>query len=335
MKAMTLAAPGGLENLTLVERDRPEPGAGEILVRIHANALNYHDYVVAKGMIRSAFGRVLMSDAAGEIAAVGEGVTAFQPGDRVFSVFYPSWLSGEGEPGTTAGLIPGENCEGYAREYAAVPWTWFTKAPPGYSHEEAASLTCAGLTAWRAVVSAGQVKPGDVVLTQGTGGVSIFALQFAKAAGAVVIATSSSPEKLEKLRALGADHVVNYRETPDWGRQAKALTGGRGVDLVVEVGGAGTFAQSIEACRMNGRISLVGVLAGISGEVPLAKVFTSQLTIRGIRVGSRVDQEEMVRGIVASSLKPVLDQAFPLESLADAYRRQEAQKHFGKICVSI
>jgi NADPH:quinone reductase-like Zn-dependent oxidoreductase len=335
MKAMTLEPPGGLDHLRLVERERPRAGPGQVLVRVRANALNYHDYVTAKGMMPSAFGRVLMSDAAGEIEAVGEGVTAFQPGDRVFSVFYPTWLSGEGEPWTTAGLIPGENAEGYACEYAAVPWTWVTKAPDGYSHEEAAALTCAGLTAWRGVVSAGRAKPGDVVVTQGTGGVSIFALQFAKACGATVIATSSSPEKLAKLAALGADHVINYRETPDWGRAARDITGGRGVDLVVEVGGAGTFAQSIEACRMNGRISLIGVLAGIRGEVPLARAFTSQLTIRGLRVGSRADQEEMVRGLAASGVRPVIDSVYPLEALADAYRHQEAGRHFGKICVSI
>jgi NADPH:quinone reductase-like Zn-dependent oxidoreductase len=335
VKAMILDSPGGLDRLRLVERPRPEPAPGEVLLRVHANALNFHDYVVAAGMMAVADGRVPMSDAAGEVAAVGDGVTGLQPGDRVVSVFYPRWLDGEGTHETTAGCIPGETHDGYGREYAAVPAEWVTKAPPGYSHVEAATLSCAGLTAWRGVVTEARIRPGDVVLTQGTGGVSIFALQFARAAGATVIATSSSEEKLEKLRALGADHVINYRETPDWGRRAKALTDGRGVDLVVEIGGASTMAQSIAACRMNGAISLIGVRAGMEGAFPLAQAFLSQLTIKGIRVGSRAHQQEMIRGVAANGIKPVIDSVHPLEALADAYRRQEAQQHFGKICVEI
>src|SRR4051812_27908518 len=182
MKAMSLRAPGGLENLVLVQQDRPEPKAGEVLVRVHANALNYHDYVIAAGILPVANGRILMSDAAGKIAALGAGVTSLDVGDRVITTFYPAWLSGEASLATTGGHIPGETHDGYAREYVAVPENWVTKAPPGYSYAEAATLTCAGLTAWRAVVIDGNVKPGDVVLVQGTGGVSIFALQFAKAA---------------------------------------------------------------------------------------------------------------------------------------------------------
>jgi NADPH:quinone reductase-like Zn-dependent oxidoreductase len=217
----------------------------------------------------------------------------------------------------------------------AVPETWVTRAPAGYSHAEAASLTCAGLTAWRGVVTEAHVKPGDCVLVQGTGGVSIFALQFAKAAGASVIATSSSLEKLERLKALGADYLINYKETAQWGEAARELTGGRGVDLVVEIGGAGTFPQSVAACRIGGRIVLIGVLAGLSGEAPLATIFLKQLAINGIAVGSRANQLEMIRGIEATGMRPVIDATYPLEGLADAYRRQEAQRHFGKICVEL
>lgn len=335
MKAMIVDAPGGLDRLRLVERSTPEPGVGEVLVRVRANALNYHDYVVAAGVVAVADHRVVMSDAAGEIAAVGRGVTAFRPGDSVMSVFYPGWLAGEGAYATTGGLIPGETHDGYASEYVAVPATWITRAPAGYSPVEAASLTCAGLTAWRAVVTEAVVRPGDIVLTQGTGGVSIFALQFAKAAGATVIATSSSDKKLEKLREIGADHVINYRQTPEWGRRAKDITGGRGVDHVVDIGGGGTMAQSVAACRMNGRISLIGALAGRGQDAPWVQTFLEQLTIKGIRVGSRADQEAMIRGIEATGVRPVIDSVFPLEQLADAYRRQEARLHFGKICVEL
>jgi NADPH:quinone reductase-like Zn-dependent oxidoreductase len=332
MKAAVLKAPGGLDNITISERDPPRPGSGQVLVRVHANALNYHDYVVANGRVRIPEGRVLMSDGAGEVVEVGEGARAFHPGDGVVSVFYPAWLAGEPDEGSRV-IIPGETGDGWAAEYVAVPETWVTRAPAGYRHAEAASLTCAGLTAWRGVVTEGKVKPGDCVLVQGTGGVSIFALQFAKAAGASVIATSSSPEKLERLKALGADHVINYKETPRWGEAARELTGGRGVDLVVEIGGAGTLPQSVAACRISGRIVLIGVLAGLAGEAPTATIFLKQLAIKGIAVGSRADQLEMIRGIEATGLRPVIDSTYPLVGLADAYRRQEAQRHFGKICI--
>jgi NADPH:quinone reductase-like Zn-dependent oxidoreductase len=331
---MVLGTPAGLDNLQLVERDVPTAGPGQLLLRIHANSLNFHDYVVAAGISRVPHGgRVLMSDAGGEVVGLGDGVGDFAVGDRVVSVFYPRWIQGEGTDENTGGCIPGETHDGYASEYVTVPACWVTKAPPGYSHVEAAALSCAGLTAWRGVITEAKTKPGDVVLVQGTGGVSIFALQFARAAGATVIATTSSDEKAEKLKALGADHVINYRQTPDWGVRARALTDGRGVDLVVEIGGANTFNQSVAACRMNGTISLIGVRAGMTGDVSLAHAFLSQLTVKGIRVGSRDHQLEMIRGIAATGVRPVIDSVYPLEGLADAYRRQEAQLHFGKICV--
>ena len=333
MKAVTLTAPGGLDRLVMVDMaEPPPPKAGEITVRLHASSLNYHDYVVAIGQLKTADNRIPMSDGAGEVAAVGEGVTEFKVGDHVTSMFYPDWLLGDATPATTK-AIPGDTIDGYAREFVTVPATAFTKTPPGYTHAEAATLSCAGLTAWRGLVVAGGVKPGDYVLIQGSGGVSVFALQFAKMAGATVIATSSSDAKLERLKALGADHLINYNAEPKWGRKAKEMTGGRGVDHVLEVGGPGTLTQSMWACRMGGHIALIGVLTGISGEVPTYLMFSSQLRVTGIMVGSRHDQHDMNRAIAAAGIRPVIDSSFRLGSIAAAFRHQESQKHFGKICL--
>jgi NADPH:quinone reductase-like Zn-dependent oxidoreductase len=199
---------------------------------------------------------------------------------------------------------------------------------------EAATLTCAGLTAWRALVVNGHVKPGDIVLIQGTGGVSIFALQFAKVAGATVIATSSSNEKLERLQKLGADLVINYRETPEWGREVRRLTGGRGADHVIEIGGAGTFSQSITACCEGGHISMIGVLAGRKAEISTVHIMARQLRVIGVTVGSRAQQIDMIRAIEANKIRPVIDCQYPLENLAEAFRYQESGRHFGKICLS-
>ncbi|HRX74035.1 MAG TPA: NAD(P)-dependent alcohol dehydrogenase, partial [Hyphomonas sp.] len=201
--------------------------------------------------------------------------------------------------------------------------------------EEAATLPCAALTAWRGLFAEANIQPGQWVLTQGTGGVSIFALRFAKAAGCRVISTSSSPEKMEKLKALGADHVINYKETPEWGKKAFELTGGRGVDEVVEIGGPGTMAQSIAACRPGGHISLIGVLTGVSGEVPTAALFSRNITLSGITVGSRRMQEDMVDAIEANGIRPVIDSKFPLDQIAAAFAHQASQKHFGKIVLTV
>lgn len=334
MRTMILKAPGGLENFLLVERDVPRPGPGEILVRIRALSLNYHDYMVALGTARVADGRIPMSDGAGEVIEVGSGVTGFAPGDAVVSTFFPDWLGGEPTPATRHAM-GGDTVDGYASEYVAASATAFTRAPAGWSHIEAATLTCAALTAWRGLVTDGRIRSGDVVLTQGTGGVSLFALQFAKAAGATVIATSSSDEKLDRLRAMGADHVINYRDTPRWGAEAMRLTGGRGVDHVVEIGGAGTLRQSIDACRLGGHIALIGILAGMSGDIPTYLIFGRQLRISGVTVSHRQDQEAMIRAFNATGMRPVVDSVFPLDRLADAYRHQASQKHFGKICIEV
>src|SRR5690554_3829657 len=242
----------------------------------------------------------------------------------------PGWRARLGNFATT----PGDGVDGYAREQVVAKATAFTRQPAGWSHAESATLTTAGLTAWRALVVDGGLKAGDTVLVLGTGGVSIFALQFAKMMGARVIATSSSDEKLERLRELGAEHTINYREDPEWGRTVRELTGGEGVDQVVEVGGPGTLPQSIEAVRIGGHIALIGVLTGGAGEVPTAKLMARQASLRGLIVGSRRHQLEMIRAIEVSGLKPVIDREFPLEAIADAFRHQEGGRHFGKICLT-
>ncbi|WP_310498737.1 NAD(P)-dependent alcohol dehydrogenase [Sandarakinorhabdus sp.] len=335
MKAIRLRHPASPDNLRYEDMDAAAaPGPHEISVRIRASSLNYHDYIVVMGGIPTPDGRIPMSDGAGDVLAVGEGVTEFKAGDRVVSTFFPAWPDGLPSMAGFAS-VPGDGADGFAREEVTMPATSFTHAPAGYSHAEAATLTCAGLTAWRALVTEGQLKAGETVLVQGTGGVSIFALQFAKAMGANVIATSSSDEKLDRLKALGADHLINYKTTPGWGTEAMRLTGGRGVDHIVEIGGAGTLPESIIACTIGGHISLIGVLAGFAGPVPTVQLMAKQIRLIGITVGTRRQQQDMIRAIDATGIKPVIDKHFPLERLGDAFRHQASGAHFGKICVDI
>lgn len=333
MKAMRLRPPGGLANLAIEDLADPgSPGPGQIRVRVHATSLNFHDLAVAIGAIPTAPDRIPMADGAGVVDAVGEGVTDFRVGDAVVSCFFPDWLEGPARIGDFS-TTPGDGVDGYAREWVVREATAFTKAPAGYTHAEAATLTTAGLTAWRALVVDGGLKAGDTVLTLGTGGVSIFALQMAKAMGAQVVVTSSSDAKLERARALGADHTLNYRAVEDWGRRVRDWTGGLGVDHVIEVGGPGTLPQSIEAVRVGGHISLIGVLTGRGGDVPTAFLMARQARLQGLIVGSRRHQTEMVRGLEALDLHPVLDRSFPLESLGEAFAYEASGGHFGKIVV--
>ncbi len=334
MRVAEIRNPASLASLTTAERANPRPGRAEICVRVRASSLNFHDYAVVTGVLPVKNGRIPMSDGAGEVVAVGAGVTRFGVGDHVVSTFFPNWPAGPVSAERTRG-IPGDHVDGFAAEYVAMPAECFTRLPAGYSMEEAAALPCAALTAWRALFVDNRVKPGDWVLTQGTGGVSIFALQFAKAAGARVIATSSSADKLARLEALGADHVINYREVAEWGASARELTGGRGVDEVVEIGGPATMAQSVEASRVGGHISLIGVLTGWSGDIPTAAIMWKNVTVSGITVGSRQDQEAMIAAIEANGIKPVIDRTFPLEEIAAAFAHQASQKHFGKISLRI
>ncbi|MDX3907298.1 MAG: NAD(P)-dependent alcohol dehydrogenase [Pigmentiphaga sp.] len=332
MKAVALGAPGGLDHLKLMDLPDPgTPGPGEIRVRVHASSLNYHDYLVAQRTDPRYLGRILMADGAGVVEAVGPEVTEFSTGDHVVSTFFPHWLDGEAQVGDFS-TVPGDGVDGYAREVVIRPAHWFTHAPKNLDHAEAATLTTAGLTAWRALVGDGRLKAGDTVLALGTGGVSIFALQFAKAMGARVIITSSSDEKLARARSLGADHTINYKADPQWGETVRRITGG-GVDHVIEVGGPGTLAESIKAVRIAGHISLIGVLTGGSGEVPTAALMAKQARLQGLIVGNRRQQQDMVRAIETIGLRPVVDRRFALEQLADAFRHEAGQTHFGKLCL--
>lgn len=333
MKVMTLRSPAGLDHLEREDRPDPgEPGPGEMRVALHGSSLNFHDLGVALGRMPTRDGRIPLADGAGTVDSVGAGVSEFAPGDAVVSCFFPDWQDG----GATAGdfsRTPGDGIDGFAREHVVLPATAVTRAPKGYDAVEAAAITTAGLTAWRALVGDGQLKAGDTVLLLGTGGVSIWALQVAKMMGATVAITSSSGEKLERARDLGADFLVNYREQPDWGRVVRDWTGGRGVDHVVEVGGPGTLAQSIEAVRVGGHIPLIGVLTGAAGEVPTAALMAKQARLQGLIVGSRRQQQDFVRALDATGIRPVIDRRFALAELADAFRFEMSGGHFGKIGV--
>lgn len=333
MKAMVVHAPAGLDNLRLEERADPgAPGAGEIRVALHGSSLNFHDLGVVTGRMGAADGLVPLADGAGMVESVGEGVTEFAVGDAVVSCFFPDWQDGTPTIGDFS-RTPGDGIDGYAQAHVVRPATAFTRAPQGLDAVEAATITTAGLTAWRALVVDGKLKAGDTVLLLGTGGVSIWALQIAKLMGARVAITSSSDEKLERATALGADHVLNYRSQPEWGQAMFDWADGRGVDHVVEVGGPGTLAQSIAAVRVGGHISLIGVLTGASGEVPTAALMGKQARLQGLIVGSRREQQDFVRAIEQGGLKPVVDRRFALEELADAFRYEMSAAHFGKIGV--
>jgi NADPH:quinone reductase-like Zn-dependent oxidoreductase len=314
-----------------------EPGSpqeGEILVRLHASSLNYHDYLVAIGKIPTADGLIPLTDGAGIVERIGEGVKEFAVGDHVVSCFFPEWQNGEPIPSGIA-KIPGDSLDGYARERIVRPANWFTLAPKNYSHPEAATLTTAGLAAWRALVSDGPLKAGEMVLTLGTGGVSMFALQFAKMMGASTIVTSSSDEKLARARAMGADHTINYKQYPKWAEQVLGLTDGRGVDHVIEVGGPDTLPQSISACRIGGHIEFIGVLTGFSGPIPTVALLTRQVSLQGMQVGNRQQQIEMIRALDANKMKPVIDKIFSLQDLIEAFRYEARGAHFGKICIEM
>jgi NADPH:quinone reductase-like Zn-dependent oxidoreductase len=336
MKAIQNAKPASLDTMRHVDLPDPgPPGPGEIQVRIRASSLNYHDYMVVVGGIPTPEGRIPMSDGAGEVLAVGEGVKGLAVGDLVVSTFFPSWLEGDEAPEGGFAGVPGDGADGFARELVTAPATSFTHAPKGWTAAEAATITCAGVTAWRALVVDGRLKGGETVLVQGTGGVSIYGLQIAKAFGCRVIATSSSDEKLERLKALGADHVINYKAEPEWGVAAQKLTGGRGADHILEIGGSGTLPQSMVASRNGGHIAVIGVLAGYAGPVSTVTILGKQLKVQGLTVGSRRHQIEMIRAIDVAGWKPILDKHFPLEDLAQAFRHQASNTHFGKIVVDI
>ena len=331
MKAIQLKGQGGLSDLAVVELADPSARAGEVVVRWHANSLNFHDYLVANGSIPVAQDQIPMSDGAGEVVAVGEGVSQWQIGDKVMSLFFPKWLDGAASHATTS-TISGENAPGFACELSAVSAESLTPMPKGYSYAQAATLPCAALTAWRALVVEGNIKAGDRVLVEGTGGMSIFALQLAKTMGAYVYATTSSDEKAERLKTLGADFVINYKCDERWGKTVFKHSGG-GVEHVLDVGGGTTIAQSVEAVGYDGNITLIGILGGRTAEFVLPKMFFKHAHMNGIAVANRRAQCDMVRSIELSALQPIIDKSFALDQLAEAFRYQETGQHFGKIVI--
>jgi NADPH:quinone reductase-like Zn-dependent oxidoreductase len=325
----------GLDGLSPVMRPLPEPGPGQVRLRLKAASLNYHDLVTVLGMAnpRLRLPVVPLSDGCGVVEAVGEGVTRFRAGDRVATLFFPDWTGGEPDR-TRLARVPGEHLDGCLQEAMVMDAEGLVPVPAFLSDAEAATLPCAALTAWRSLVVEGRVKAGDTVLLQGTGGVSLFALQFARMLGATTIITSGSEEKIERLTALGPDHVINYRQTPDWARKVKEITGGRGVDHVVEVGGAGTLQQSLKALRIGGHISMIGVLTGVADVVPTALIMALNATVKGITVGSRDDFDAMCRAIAANTLHPVIGREFAFEQARDAFACMQQAVHFGKIVVA-
>jgi NADPH:quinone reductase-like Zn-dependent oxidoreductase len=331
MRAIELQNATGIENLTLVNRPVIQPGPGQVLVRMAAASLNYRDLAtVTVGQMPLPL--VPCSDGCGRIEAVGPGVQRVAPGDRVAPLFFQGWLSGAPRP-ELLGTALGGPIDGTLQEFMLLSEQGVARVPEHLSDREVATLPCAGLTAWRALVVEGHLKAGDTVLVQGTGGVSIFALQFAKAHGARVIATSSSDEKLERARALGADHLINYARTPEWSRPVLEITGGRGVDHVIEVGGANTLAESLKSVRLGGHICLIGVLSGYTQELSIPEMFRSNARIQGVTVGNRDHFDDMCRAIAANGIHPVVDRAFPLEESQAAFRLMAAGGHFGKIVI--
>ncbi len=335
MKVFEIRDKFGLDSLKLAERPQPKPGPNEVLLKIRAVSLNYRDLLVTKGLYnpKMPLPRVPVSDGVGEIVETGPGVTQVKVGERVAALFMQKWPSGPLTDAASRSALGG-NIDGLLAEYAVLHEDGVLPVPGHLTAEEAATLPCAALTAWNALFDSSRIKPGDSVLVQGSGGVSIFALQFARLAGARVIATSSHDAKLDRARALGVSDGINYKTTPDWGDVVRKLTDGIGVDHVVEVGGAGTLPQSLRAVRTGGTISLIGVLSG-AGQVNPMPILMKGVRVQGIFVGSRVMFEEMNRAIALHKLRPVVDRVFPFEEAVEALRYMESGAHFGKIVIRL
>lgn len=334
MKAAVIQNAFGLENVAVVDRPDPTPGAGQVLVRVRAASLNFRDLLIAKGLYnpKLAFPRILGSDAAGEVVAVGASVTKWKPGDRVANTFMPNWRDGTI---TDAAAKPtyGNDIDGVFAELIAVDENGLVRLPDHLSYEEAATLPCAAVTAWNALTAA-NTGPGTTVLLQGTGGVSIFALQLAKALGAKAFITSSSDEKLTRATALGAAAGTNYKTNPDWDKWARQQAGGTGVDVVIEVGGAGTLDRSLKAVKTGGHVALIGVLAGMGNFNPMS-ILMKAVRLQGVFVGSRAMFEAMNKVIAEKQIRPVIDRAFPLSDAPAALRHMESGSHFGKVVLKM
>jgi NADPH:quinone reductase-like Zn-dependent oxidoreductase len=332
MKAVELQNTFGLDSLTVVDRPEPKPEAGQVLLRMRAWSLNYRDLLIAKGFynpkIRLPF--VPLSDGVGIVEGIGESVSRMKVGDRVAGCFMPGWVEGEPTEDKAKTALGGGGA-GMLAEYVVLPEDGLVHVPEHLTDEQAATLPCAAVTAWHALMAEGSAIPGQTVLVQGSGGVSLFALQFARLAGCRVIATSSSDAKLARLQALGAAHLINYKTVPQWGDRAGGLTQG-GVDHVVEVGGAGTLPQSLRAIRMGGRISLIGILSGV-GEVNPVAILMKNVRVQGIFVGSRTMFEAMNEAISLHLLRPAVDRVFGFGEVREAMRHMESGAHFGKVCI--
>jgi len=338
LKAIVLTGTRGPDSLQLVDLAVPKPATDEILVRIRAVSLNYRDLVITRGAYRKQQKHeslIPTSDAAGEVVETGAAVAGFQTGDRVIALFYRDWLAGEPDQQSIKSDW-GRDRDGMLCQYKLFKAQHLVRTPSHLSDLEAACLPCAGLTAWNAIIGEGKTRAGDLVLTQGTGGVSLFALQFAKIAGARVIVTSSADGKLDKAKSLGADHAINYRAVPDWGEAALAISQGGGVDQVVELGGTQTLKQSLIAIRPGGTISMIGVLSGATfGDVLLPFIVSRRVRMQGITVGNRDDMEAMCQLIAQHSMRPVIDRVYELIDARSAFQQLQSGGHFGKVCIAV
>jgi NADPH:quinone reductase-like Zn-dependent oxidoreductase len=324
-----------LDHLRRADRPDPIPGPSDVLVRIRAAALNYRDHAIITGKYRYGLDHdtIPCSDGAGEVVAIGSNVTRFKPGDRVIPTFFQVWI--DGAPPKNRGAL-GAPLDGTLAELVSLHEDGWVSMPKSLSFEEAATLPCAGPTAWNALMMVGtRVKPGDTVLCLGTGGVSMFALQFARAAGACVIVTSSSDEKIERARGFGASGGVNYKTHPDWEKEVIALTGGRGVDCVIENGGMGTLARSFECLGYGGKVALIGVLAGPQGNANPHDLMFKNASLHGIGVGSRASLEQLIQAIEVNKIKPIIEKAFPFDQAAEAFRLQASGNFLGKIVIKV
>jgi NADPH:quinone reductase-like Zn-dependent oxidoreductase len=333
MRAIELQA-HGFEGLHQVEIPQPSPGSGEILIKLRAASVNFRDLAVVTGRHRGKLPVIPLSDGVGTVIETAPDARAFKLGQRVCPIFAPGWASGPPCETSTQRSLGGDT-DGVLREYMVLKAEDAVLVPEHLSDEEAASLPCAGVTAWSAVVEFGRVRPGDVVLIEGTGGVSLFALQFAKAAGARVALVSSSDEKLARAKKLGADILVNYKAEPEWGAAIRKLTDGKGVDLVVEVGGASTLAQALTALKFGGRVAQIGLLTGLAAALPLQHFVPKAAKIRGILTGSRSAFEAMTRAVALHELRPVIDRVVAFEDAGDAIAAMGKSSHFGKITIRI
>jgi NADPH:quinone reductase-like Zn-dependent oxidoreductase len=337
MSAYVVERETGPSGLKLVQLPRPVPQANEVLIRVRASSLNYRDHLTTSaqyGPGHTMTGRVPVSDGAGEVAEIGAGVAGFKTGDRVAANFFPTWIGGKASAEQLKDALGGAFAPGMLAEYVALPVSSLVLLPPSMSFEEAATLPCAGVTAWYALFDTFKLQPGQTVVVQGTGGVSIYALQLAKMAGAKVIVTSSSDEKLARAKALGADHGINYVTHPDWDKEVKNITGGHGADIIVEVGGTGTIEKSLSATAIGGGIAVIGILSGVQSQISLFQVLAKQVRLHGVYVGAREHLAALTAAMAVNKVKPVIDRVFPFKDAKDAFAYQATNKHFGKIVIA-